>query len=198
MEDEAGDCREGATAKEEGVEAAGESLLRVGDLSRFGRGRHTTRTVSLIPLPRGGLLADTPGFNQPSLDGVTAHGLARLFPDLSSAADAGGGCRFSDCLHLAEPGCAVRGAELERHALYIKMLREIKAREEGEVRELQAAKRAREGAVKTKTGRGGRQRLEARLEARKHRVASRRTNKQAVVDNLDNRNQEEDVDDEET
>jgi len=56
---------------------------RVGEVSaRSGRGKHTTRNVSLLPLAGGGYLADTPGFNQPSLLKVTKHSLAEAFPEV--------------------------------------------------------------------------------------------------------------------
>lgn len=58
---------------------------RVGEVStRSGRGKHTTRHVSLLPLSGGGYLADTPGFNQPSLMKVTKQSLAQYFPEVSS------------------------------------------------------------------------------------------------------------------
>lgn len=56
---------------------------RVGEVSvRSGRGKHTTRHVSLLPLSGGGYLADTPGFNQPSLLKVTTQSLAQTFPEV--------------------------------------------------------------------------------------------------------------------
>lgn len=56
---------------------------RVGEVStRSGRGKHTTRNVSLLPLSGGGYLADTPGFNQPSLMKVTKQSLAQYFPEV--------------------------------------------------------------------------------------------------------------------
>lgn len=56
---------------------------RVGEVStRSGRGKHTTRNVSLLPLSGGGYLADTPGFNQPSLIKVTKQSLAQAFPEV--------------------------------------------------------------------------------------------------------------------
>jgi hypothetical protein len=70
------------------------SFLAVGDVSRIGRGRHTTRTVTLIELPFGGLMADTPGFNQPTLDRVSSAELAGLFPEFVAAQEAEGGCRW--------------------------------------------------------------------------------------------------------
>jgi ribosome biogenesis GTPase len=75
------------------------SFLAVGDVSRIGRGRHTTRTVTLIELPFGGLMADTPGFNQPTLDRVASTDLAKLFPEFNAAVEAQGGCRCVIC-HL--------------------------------------------------------------------------------------------------
>lgn len=56
---------------------------RVGEVStRSGRGKHTTRNVSLLPVSEGGYLADTPGFNQPSLLKVTKQSLAHCFPEV--------------------------------------------------------------------------------------------------------------------
>ncbi|MFI9256609.1 ribosome small subunit-dependent GTPase A [Streptomyces sioyaensis] len=73
---------------------------------RDGKGRHTTTTRDLRPLPGGGVLIDTPG-----LRGVgmwDAHtGLARTFSDVEELAE---GCRFHDCAHRGEPGCAVQEA----------------------------------------------------------------------------------------
>ena len=62
-----------------------------------GRGKHTTRTVSLIELPFGGLLADSPGFSQPSLDRVDSAALGELFPEFERARHLAGGCR---CGHV--------------------------------------------------------------------------------------------------
>ena len=57
----------------------------VGEVSeRSGRGKHTTRNVSLLKLPSGGYLADTPGFNQPNLGKVTSKLLPQLFPEVMS------------------------------------------------------------------------------------------------------------------
>ena len=50
-------------------------------MSGIGRGKHTTRNVTLLPVS-GGLLADTPGFNQPALDGIQPDSLAFLFPEI--------------------------------------------------------------------------------------------------------------------
>ncbi|RVW24463.1 Small ribosomal subunit biogenesis GTPase RsgA 1, mitochondrial [Vitis vinifera] len=80
---------------------------RVGEVSvRSGRGKHTTRHVSLLPLSGGGYLADTPGFNQPSLLKVTTQSLAKTFPEIRKllSANEPEKCSFNDCLHLGEPG----------------------------------------------------------------------------------------------
>lgn len=102
--------------------------LKVGDVSKIGRGKHTTRTVSFIELPCGGLLADTPGFNQPTLDRVPSSNLWTLFPEFVDAIESAGGCRFDDCMHLAEPGCAVNCAGFERYPYYVKFLAEVQVR----------------------------------------------------------------------
>ena len=76
------------------------------------RGRHVTTRRELVPLPDGGLLLDTPGMRELQLWGDDG-GLAGAFPDVAAlAAD----CRFRDCAHADEPGCAVRAA-VERGAL---------------------------------------------------------------------------------
>lgn len=97
--------------------------MRVAD----GRGRHTTTARELVPLPGGGVLLDTPGVRGFGLWDADA-GLAETFADIEDLAS---GCRFSDCAHGCEPGCAVRAAledgslELRRWDSYAKMLREL-------------------------------------------------------------------------
>ncbi|MGC5033307.1 ribosome small subunit-dependent GTPase A [Micromonospora sp. DT229] len=71
-----------------------------------GKGRHTTTWRALVPLPGGGTVLDTPGVRAVGLlDG--AAGLDRAFSDI---ADLAVGCRYGDCGHDAEPGCAVQAA----------------------------------------------------------------------------------------
>ena len=72
--------------------------LRVGKVSgKLQRGRHTTRHVELFELPGGGLLADSPGFNQPDLDCLPSN-LAHYFPEARARLEQGS-CQFSNCLH---------------------------------------------------------------------------------------------------
>ncbi|MFJ9523022.1 ribosome small subunit-dependent GTPase A [Kitasatospora sp. NPDC101801] len=69
------------------------------------KGRHTTTTRELIPLPGGGVVIDTPGLRGVGLFG--GEGLAQAFAEIEELAQE---CRFHDCGHRSEPGCAVRTA----------------------------------------------------------------------------------------
>ncbi len=85
------------------------------------RGKHTTTSRSLHPLPGGAGVIDTPGVRTLGLDVSTAT-LQSLFDDVVNLATQ---CRFRDCQHQAEPGCAVRdGVHPERLRNYQKLLRE--------------------------------------------------------------------------
>ncbi len=70
------------------------------------RGRHTTTAVDLVPLPDGGWLIDTPGVRAVGL-WTSGHGIERAFADIFELA---GQCKFRDCKHHNEPGCAVKAA----------------------------------------------------------------------------------------
>ena len=85
-----------------------------------GRGRHTTVTRDLLTLPNGALLIDTPGIREAGL--WEAGGLSATFADIETLAAR---CRFSDCSHEDEPGCAVRElGDPERLAAWRKLERE--------------------------------------------------------------------------
>ena len=119
------------------VQATGE--VRAGDL----RGRHTTTSRQLVRLPAGGVLIDTPGLRSLGLTGREAVGAA--FPDLERLAR---GCRFRDCSHGSEPGCAVRRAVSDgsldpaRLASFEKLAREAAAeRRSADPLEARAARR---------------------------------------------------------
>jgi ribosome biogenesis GTPase len=90
------------------------------------RGRHTTVARELLPLADGGVLIDTPGLRALGLTG-SEEGISLTFPDVEQLA---GGCRFRDCTHDREPGCAVRAAieagalPAARLASYHKLMRE--------------------------------------------------------------------------
>ena len=82
--------------------------LATGETSKkLGRGRHTTRHVELYKLPKGGYVADTPGFSSfdtNRYDIIFKDKLAGCFPEFSGFE---GKCRFPDCAHIKEKGCAV-------------------------------------------------------------------------------------------
>ncbi|WP_157508995.1 ribosome small subunit-dependent GTPase A [Luteipulveratus halotolerans] len=117
---------------------AGSDVMATQATRQDGKGRHTTTARELVALPGGGVLIDTPG-----LRGVGVHdandGVAQSFSDIETLADQ---CRFADCAHESEPGCAVRdavetGTLAERRIVaYRKQLREVE-------RETRAKHRAR-------------------------------------------------------
>jgi len=105
----------GTTAALLGVSGAGKSSLRnalgatpgpVAPVGRTGKGRHTTTARELVALPGGGLLLDTPGLRGVQLWAADA-GLDIAFADIVELA---GRCRFRDCRHAGEPGCAIAAA----------------------------------------------------------------------------------------
>ncbi len=85
-----------------GAERMGTGSVRTSDH----RGRHTTNVRQLLVVPTGGCLIDTPGLRSLSL-AADHGGVAAAFPDI---ADLARGCRFDDCHHEQEPGCAVLAA----------------------------------------------------------------------------------------
>ncbi|SFJ96595.1 ribosome biogenesis GTPase [Marinilactibacillus piezotolerans] len=105
--------------------------LKTGETSQsLGRGKHTTRHVELVPL-LDSLIADTPGFSLLAFDEIEQESLSEYFLEMWSLRS---DCRFSGCLHLNEPGCAVKKAVLEgeipeyRYNNYQLFLEEIKKR----------------------------------------------------------------------
>jgi ribosome biogenesis GTPase len=85
-----------------GTDTMATSAVRAGDQ----RGRHTTVAAQLLRLPGGGWMIDTPGFRAVSL-WLSGDGIERAFADVFELMDH---CRFRDCKHDREPGCAVRDA----------------------------------------------------------------------------------------
>jgi ribosome biogenesis GTPase / thiamine phosphate phosphatase len=85
---------------------AGAEVMAVGGRRSDGKGRHTTTRRELVPLPGGALLIDTPGLRGV---GVVADGAA-LEAAFADVAELARRCRFRDCAHRTEPGCAVRAA----------------------------------------------------------------------------------------
>jgi ribosome biogenesis GTPase len=83
---------------------AGRELMPVGELRNDGRGRHKTRHRQLHALRNGALLIDTPGLRELQL---WEGDLDRAFADVAELTQQ---CRFNDCAHKTEPGCAINGA----------------------------------------------------------------------------------------
>ena len=98
----------------------------VGEVSRYGLGRQTTTVGRLYRLDDG-FLIDSPGINEFGLGKIDAQSLATAFREMREPSLR---CRFTDCTHLQEPGCAVRaGVEqgtiaASRYASYRKILLE--------------------------------------------------------------------------
>ena len=101
--------------------------LRTGDVrERDGKGRHTTTSSSLFDFPGGGFVIDTPGIRSIGLMDLEPETLAKIFPGFFEGDHFT--CKFSNCKHLKEPGCAVRAAvesgEISeaRYASYLRIL----------------------------------------------------------------------------
>jgi ribosome biogenesis GTPase / thiamine phosphate phosphatase len=127
------------------------------------KGRHTTVRRELIVLPSGGILIDTPGMREIGVWAAGSTGLAETFEDIAALAI---DCRFSDCGHDAEPGCAVREAiaqkklaperlesfrRLRSEGLRIEVLSDTRLRSD-EARKNRGAQRALRAHLKTKRG----------------------------------------------
>lgn len=104
----------------------GSSILDTGDIGENDKGRHTTTHRELVVLPEGGVVIDTPGMRELHvLDNET--GIENSFSDIDELSKR---CKFSNCQHETEPGCAVREAidkgeiTLERYLNYAKLQRE--------------------------------------------------------------------------
>lgn len=119
-------------ADEPGIEEAEEELLKAatGRIStKTGRGRHTTRHVEIFPMSDGTMLYDTPGFTSLDMPEMEAIAVRELFPEFRNLSS---GCRYSDCMHINEPDCAVKEAlqmghiAASRYESYKSMTEEVK------------------------------------------------------------------------
>lgn len=128
----------------------GRQALKIGAVrDSDGRGRHTTTHRQLIPVPGGGVIIDTPGMRELRLWADEEH-VAGSFADIEALAS---DCRYRDCSHTAEPGCAVLAASAsgaldpQRLASYRKQLAELRYLERRDDAELLAAEKARWKAI---------------------------------------------------
>ena len=104
----------------------GEDIFETKEIRNDDRGRHTTTKRELILLPEGGVVIDTPGMRELGIEGAD---FSKAFADIDDLSQM---CRFSDCTHTKEPGCAVRNAvedgslSEERLESYFKLKKEAK------------------------------------------------------------------------
>lgn len=102
-----------------------EQNIRIGTIADTGEGRHTTTTATLYPLPSGGALIDSPGVRDFGLINLEFSSLETGFPEFAPFL---GDCRFHNCTHNHEPGCAVKAAAAageipaRRFARYLNLL----------------------------------------------------------------------------
>jgi ribosome biogenesis GTPase / thiamine phosphate phosphatase len=142
---------------------AGEELLATNEIRDDGRGRHTTSHRQLVVLPSGGLVVDTPGLRELQLWEV-GQGVDHSFEDVTELF---AHCRFNDCAHDREPGCAVRAAledgtlDPVRWESYQKLQREL------EHLERRLDKRAQSEARRVWAKRGAEGREAMRLKGRR-------------------------------
>lgn len=129
----------------------GQDLLRTRDVRESdSRGRHTSTTRQLVLLPGEGILIDTPGMRELQL-WETGEALGGTFEDIDSLA---AGCRFRDCRHRSEPGCAVRAAvvsgtlDAARLESFAKLQDEqaFQARQQDERAQIEEKRRAKVGS----------------------------------------------------
>lgn len=119
----------------------GSEVQKVSDIRKDDKGRHTTTHRELVELPDGGALIDTPGMRELQLWDASG-GISNSFEDIETLAT---DCRFRDCRHDQEPGCAVAAAlldgrldrgrfesyeKLQRELLYLERKQDVRARSE--------------------------------------------------------------------
>ncbi len=109
----------------------GDGALKTSTVSHTGEGRHTTTRRQLIRLEQGALLIDMPGMRELGMLGA-GEGIEETFQDIAELAQ---GCRYPQCRHNGEPGCAVRAA-IDRHELTEQQLQSyLKLRKESDLHE---------------------------------------------------------------
>jgi len=104
-------------------------LIKTQDVSGWsGKGLHTTTFAEMFDLPFGGKIIDTPGMREFALMDIEEHELSHYFPEMKALINE---CRFNNCMHIEEPGCAVKKAveegriSSERYISYLNILSSI-------------------------------------------------------------------------
>lgn len=106
-----------------------EMALRTREVSGWsGKGMHTTTFAEMFDLPGGGSIIDTPGIRELGLVNISRQELSHYFPEMRNLLDQ---CQFNNCLHMNEPGCAVKNAvnegkiHIDRYVSYCTILDSI-------------------------------------------------------------------------
>lgn len=137
--DELGELLKGKLSLFSGHSGVGKSSLlnrilpgleqRTKDVSGWsGKGMHTTTFAEMFDLPDGGSIIDTPGMREFGLVDVSKEELSHYFPEMRRFI---GQCQFNDCVHINEPGCAVKNAvnegiiHIDRYASYLGLMDSI-------------------------------------------------------------------------
>ena len=106
-----------------------EEISKTGDVSRIGRGRHTTRHSEIFNVEGGTYICDTPGFTSLNLPELEKEQVRFYFNEFNEYE---GSCRFNGCVHINEPGCMVKAAvdkgiiSSRRYTSYVEIFEEIK------------------------------------------------------------------------
>lgn len=103
--------------------------LKTGDISGWsGKGQHTTTFAEMFDLPEGGQIIDTPGMREFGLVDISRQELSHYFPEMRDRLN---DCQFNNCLHMNEPGCAIKEAVIngeiheDRYVSYVSILDSI-------------------------------------------------------------------------
>ena len=103
--------------------------LKTAQLSNYsGKGQHTTTFATMYPLPFGGFIVDTPGIKELTIMDIEPSEVSHYFPEMRSRLQQ---CQFNNCLHINEPGCAVKDAldrgeiAISRYLNYLTIVDEI-------------------------------------------------------------------------
>lgn len=120
------------------INAILDSKLKTGFLSdKTNLGKHTTTAASLLTIPNGGFVVDTPGFTTVGFLNMDPFDVQKLFPEIIAAASE---CAFDDCVHESEPGCNVKklveSGEISKNRYddYLAVLNEVKVQKMGDAK----------------------------------------------------------------
>ena len=107
--------------------------IRTSEVSDWsGKGMHTTTFAEMYDLPKGGRLIDTPGMREFAIADISKQELSHYFPEMRAVMN---DCQFNDCMHINEPGCAVKKAVIkgeiheERYVSFLTILDSIQEKQ---------------------------------------------------------------------